>query len=205
MNITKTVLIGSVFATTALTAQVQAAQQTAPAFIKKISDGLINRLEADQAKYAKNPKHLQTIVNQQIEPYIDFAGFSRGVMGKYYRRATPAQKAEFQKTFRHSLLTAYSQYLGKYDNQTYKIKPFKAGKDPKKAVVSMDLKMGSGEVIPISYQLVDNGKAWKIRNVKAAGIDIGLTFRKQFQTAMGQNKNNMDKAIKNFLPKAKKP
>lgn len=205
MNIIKTSIYSSVIAVSAMSGYANAAQETAPAFVKRISDDLVKRLVADKAKYKKDPKVLYLIVKENIEPHVDFAGFSRGVMGRYYRRATPEQRVTFQKTFRNSLLRAYSKYLGTYDNQSYTLRPFRAGKNPKKAVVTMDFKTGSGEVVPISYQLVDTGKNWKVRNVKVAGIDIGLTFRKQFSTAVRDNRNDMNAAIKNFLPKAEKP
>lgn len=187
--------------TIVLAAPAQAATQTAPEFVKIISDKLISRLVQDKAAYKKDPRVLVKVVEQNIEPYVDFAGFSKGVMGKYYRRATPQQKASFEQTFRRSLINSYAKYLGEYDNQSYSIRPFVAGSDPKKAIVTMDFKTGDGQSVPISYQLVDYGQ-WKVRNVKVAGIDIGLTFRKQFANAVEANKNNLGLAIKNFIPKA---
>lgn len=198
----KTALATAIVAISA-SSYVQAAQETAPEFVKKISDDLVERLVKDRAAYKKDPKVLYTIVRENIEPHVDFAGFSRGVMGRYYRRASDTQKATFEKTFRNSLLRAYSKYLGEYDNQSYTIRPFKAGKDPKKAIVTMDFKTSS-QTVPISYQMIDTGKSWKIRNVKVAGIDIGLTFRKQFASSVEANRNNLDKAIVNFIPKANK-
>lgn len=197
----KTGIYSAIAVSAIMSSGTYAAQETAPEFVKHISDDLVKRLVADKAKYKKDPKVLYTIVKENIEPHVDFQGFSRGVMGRYYRRATPVQRVTFQKTFRNSLMRAYSKYLGEYDNQSYTIRPFKAGKNPKKAIVTMDFKT-SGQTVPISYQMIDTGKAWKIRNVKVAGIDIGLTFRKQFASSVEANRNNLDKAIVNFIPKA---
>lgn len=199
-SFTKTTVTAAILAVS-MSSHVHAAQETAPEFVKRISDNLVDRLVKDRKAYQKNPKVLYSIVQQNIEPHVDFTGFSRGVMGRYYRQASPTQRTKFQKTFRNSLLRAYSKYLGEYDNQSYSIRPFKAGKDPKKAIVTMDFKT-SGQTVPISYQMIDTGKAWKIRNVKVAGIDIGLTFRKQFASSVEANRNNLDKAIVNFIPKA---
>lgn len=198
-----TLLAGILMSTVGYASHANATTETAPEFVKRISNELVDRLVKDKAKYQKDPSVLQDIVKENIEPYVDFKGFSRGVMGRYYRRATPTQKVTFEKTFRNSLLSAYSKYLGTYNNQSYSIRPFKPGKNPKKAVVTMDFKSDGGKVVPISYQMVDNGKKWQIRNVKVAGIDIGLTFRKQFANSVEQNRNNLDMAIKNFIPKKK--
>ena len=179
-----------------------AAVEPAPVFVKRISDALITRLVNERGSYKKNPAVLNDIVQQNIEPYIDFDGFSRGVMGPFYRQATPQQRTAFAQTFKQSLIRTYSKGLASYDNESYTIRPFVEGKDPSKAVVNMDFKTDTGTIVPVAYQLIQSGDTWKLRNLQLNGIDIGLTFRNQFATAVQTNKNNLDLAIKNFIPSA---
>jgi phospholipid transport system substrate-binding protein len=179
-----------------------AAVEPAPVFVKRISDALISRLVSERSQYKKNPALLNQIVKDNIEPYTDFDGFARGVMGPYYRQASPAQRSAFAQTFRLSLIKTYAKGLAAYDNQSYTIRPFVPGKDPSKAVVNMDFKTDTGTTVPVAYQLIQTGESWKVRNLQLNGIDIGLTFRNQFSTSVQANKNNLDLAIKNFLPSA---
>lgn len=179
-----------------------AAVEPAPVFVKRISDALITRLVKDRSTYKKNPAVLTQIVQDNIEPYIDFNGFARGVMGPYYRQANPQQRISFAQTFRESLIRTYAKGLAAYDNESYTIRPFIAGKDPSKAVVNMDFKTDTGTIVPVAYQLIQSGDSWKVRNLQLNGIDIGLTFRNQFATAVQTNKNSLDLAIKNFIPSA---
>ena len=178
-----------------------AAIEPAPVFVKRISDKLVDRLVKERANYQKNPAVLNTIVKENIEPYVDFNGFARGVMGQYYRQATPAQRTSFTNTFRQSLMRTYAKGLSAYNNESYSIRPFTAGRDPSKAVVSMDFKTNSGN-IPVTYQLIQSGDSWKVRNVSLNGIDIGLTFRNQFSSTVQNNKGNLDNAIASFTPSA---
>lgn len=178
-----------------------AAIEPAPVFVKRISDKLVDRLVKERASYQKNPAVLNTIVKENIEPYVDFNGFARGVMGQYYRQATPAQRTSFTNTFRQSLMRTYAKGLSAYNNESYSIRPFTAGRDPSKAVVSMDFKTNSGN-IPVTYQLIQSGDSWKVRNVSLNGIDIGLTFRNQFSSTVQNNKGNLDNAIASFTPSA---
>jgi hypothetical protein len=88
-----------------------AAVEPAPVFVKRISDALIARLVSDRGIYKKNPAALNQIVQQNIEPYIDFDGFARGVMGPYYRQASPERldKVLFelmQKVLLHTTMKA---------------------------------------------------------------------------------------------------
>ncbi len=179
-----------------------AATEPAPVFVKRVGDALVARLKAERANIKKNPALLNAIVQQNIEPYVDFEGFARGVMGPYYRQANAQQRAAFTRTFRDSLIRTYAKGLASFDNESYSLRPFVPGKDPSKAVVTMDFKTESGSVIPVTYQLVDVRNSWKVRNVQLNGIDIGLTFRNQFASTVQANKNNLDAAIRSFIPTA---
>lgn len=196
-----TTLSASMLAAMVASTSVQAAPEPAPVFVKRISDTLVDRLVKERANYQKNPAVLNTIVKENIEPYVDFEGFARGVMGQYYRQATPAQRTTFTQTFRQSLIRTYAKGLAAYNNESYSIRPFTPGRDPSKAVVSMDFKTSNG-TIPVTYQLIQSGESWKLRNVSLNGIDIGLTFRNQFSSTVQSNKGNLDNAIKNFTPSA---
>jgi phospholipid transport system substrate-binding protein len=196
-----TALSVSMLATMIASTSVQAAPEPAPVFVKRISDTLVDRLVKERASYQKNPAVLNTIVKENVEPHVDFEGFARGVMGQYYRQATPAQRTTFTQTFRQSLIRTYAKGLAAYNNESYTIRPFTPGRDPSKAVVSMDFKTSNG-TIPVTYQLIQSGDSWKVRNVSLNGIDIGLTFRNQFSSTVQSNKGNLDSAIKNFTPSA---
>ncbi|PTQ89908.1 MlaC/ttg2D family ABC transporter substrate-binding protein [Agitococcus lubricus] len=200
--------IQRVFAFLAMVSVMLAAQLTYAAenpkdFVQRISTDLTTRLVKDRAAYKKDPDLLLTIIKENIEPYVDFNGFAKGVMGQFYRQATDKQRADFTETFKKSLIRTYANGLGAYENQKFNVKPFTAGDDPKKAQVDMDIQTGSGTVIPVSYQLVlDSQGQWKVRNVILDGINLGLTFRNQFASTVESNRGNLDKAIANFVPSA---
>lgn len=180
---------------------VYAAPEPAPVFVKRVSDALVERLVKEKASYQKNPAVLNAIVKDNIEPYVDFDGFARGVMGQYYRQATDVQRNNFTQTFHQSLIRTYAKGLAAYNNQSYTVRPFNQGRDPSKAVVSMDFKTDKG-TIPVTYQLIQSGESWKVRNISLNGIDIGLTFRNQFASTVQNSRGNLDDAIKNFAPSA---
>ena len=181
---------------------VMAAVEPAPVFVKRISDALIDRLVKDRAAYQKNPVVMTAIVQENIEPHVDFDGFARGVMGRYYRQATPVQRAAFEKTFRDSLIRTYARGLSAFNNESYTLRPFTASNDPSRATVAMDFKTDKGMMIPINYQLIQNGNSWKVRNVQLNGIDIGLTFRNQFASTVSSSRGDLDAAIRSFVPTA---
>lgn len=192
-SILSTMVVGTVFA---------APSEAPPAFIKKVADGLIERLKADNAKLQNNPALVKAIVRQNLDPYIDSQSFTRIVMGTYATNqySTAAQRAQFEKNFRETLIENYGSAFSKFSNQTYSVRPYKAS-NSKNPVVTIDFN-NKGEKIPVAFQLVDKGSQWKIRNINVSGIDLGLQFRNQFAATVKRNGGNIDKAIANFKPDA---
>lgn len=192
-SILLTMVAGTVFA---------APSEAPPAFIKKVADGLIERLKADNAKLQNNPALVKAIVRQNLDPYIDSQSFTRIVMGTYATNqySTAAQRAQFEKNFRETLIENYGSAFSKFSNQTYSVRPYKAS-NSKNPVVTIDFN-NKGEKIPVAFQLVDKGSQWKIRNINVSGIDLGLQFRNQFAATVKRNGGNIDKAIANFKPDA---
>ena len=192
-GILSTMVAGTVFA---------APSEAPPAFIKKVADGLIERLKADNAKLQNNPALVKAIVRQNLDPYIDSQSFTRIVMGTYATNqySTAAQRAQFEKNFRETLIENYGSAFSKFSNQTYSVRPYKAS-NSKNPVVTIDFN-NKGEKIPVAFQLVDKGSQWKIRNINVSGIDLGLQFRNQFAATVKRNGGNIDKAIANFKPDA---
>lgn len=185
-----------------LMAQVSHAAENPKDFVQRISTELTTRLVKERAAYQKDPQLLLSIVQQNIEPYVDFDNFAKGVMGQFYRQATDKQRADFTVQFKQSLIRTYANGLGAYENQKFTVKPYVAGEDPKKAQVDMEIQSSNG-VIPVTYQMVLNAQGqWKVRNLILNGINLGLTFRNQFASTVEGNRGNLDKAIANFVPSA---
>jgi len=193
VSVLSTMLAGTAFAAPA---------EAPPAFVKKVADSLIARLNADHAKLQNNPALVKTIVRQNLDPYVDAQAFTRIVMGTYATNqySSAAQRAQFEKNFRETLIENYGTAFAKFSNQSYTMRPYKAT-NSKNPVVTIDF-LHNGEKIPVSFQLADKGSQWKIRNINVSGIDLGLQFRNQFAANVKRNGGNIDKAIATFKPDA---
>ncbi|WP_180069716.1 ABC transporter substrate-binding protein [Acinetobacter sp. YH16038] len=201
-TLVKQTLAASILSTMVACTVFAAPSEAPPAFIKRVADNLIDRLKTDHAKLQNNPALVKTIVRQNLDPYIDSQSFTRIVMGTYATNqySTAAQRAQFEKNFRETLIENYGTAFSKFSNQTYSVRPYKAT-NSKNPVVTIDFN-NKGEKIPVAFQLVDKGSQWKIRNINVSGINLGLQFRNQFAATVKRNGGNLDKAIANFKPDA---
>lgn len=196
----KQTLAASILSTMIAGTAMAAPAEAPPDFIKRVADGLISSLKDDHTKLQNNPAAVKAIVRQKLDPHIDSQAFTRTVMGTYAQSSSPAQRAQFEKNFRETLIENYGSAFAKYSNQTYSIRPYRKT-ESKNPVVTIDF-INKGEKIPVAFQLADKGSQWKIRNINVSGIDLGLQFRNQFAATVKRNGNNLDKAIANFKPDA---
>jgi phospholipid transport system substrate-binding protein len=167
--------------------------------VKSVTDELLARLIVVQPLYESDQEKYFQEIDLSLAPFVDFGGFSRGVMAKYYRRASDEQKSQFVVTFRTALIRTYSKALAEFDNeQIIVLEDDKPQKDPNKARVSLEVHAKDGAIYLIEYSLVWMDEKWKLRNIVIEGINIGLQFRSQFSASMQEHKNDMDSVIQNW-------
>ncbi len=160
---------------------------------------LLARLKEVQPLYESDPETFFAEVEKALDPHLDFEGFAKGVMAKYYRDATPEQVDRFQEKFRHSLIRTYAKALMEFDNQqVIVLDPGPQPADEDKVMVGLEVHGLSGAIYEIQYQMVKVGDGWLLRNVTISGINIGLQFRTQFAALIQRYKKNIDLVIENW-------
>lgn len=203
MAASKKVLLATSVASVLMSSVTFAAPSEAPpAFVKRISDQLIAQLKQNKAQL-NNPTVVNRIVAQNIEPHVDTQTFTRLVMGQYYsnQHTTAAQRGQFSKNFRDSIIRTYAKGLAKYSNEGYSIRPYK-NTNSSTPVVMIDYRSANGSKIPMAFQLNSVNDQWKIRNINVNGIDLAATFRDQFKSTVQSNGGDVAKAINSFKPNA---
>ena len=195
-NISRLFLLWSllVFASGGL-ASVKSAHQA----VQEATDQLLAKLVQIQPLYSADPEKFFAEVGLTLSPFIDFSGFSKGVMAKYYRRATDAQIARFESVFRQGLIRTYAKALVEFDNQRVEfVDTTAAESEPDRASIDLQIYGQQGAVYRVNYNLVLIGNDWKLRNVTIEGVNVGLQFRSQFAAYMDKYSNNIDEVISHW-------
>lgn len=188
-------------ALTAPAAVVAAPESNPRVVVQTAVDNLVARIVKDKKNLQKNPAALNQLVEQNIAPFVDIPGIARGVMGQYFRQATPAQRDRFLGVFKQSMVRTYANGLVAYDNEKILVKPYKPGDDSNRAQVDVEVTLDSGSVVPVTFQMVRDGQGnWRARNLLVNGLNLGLTFRKRFAEVVEQSGGNLDKAITAWSP-----
>jgi len=167
---------------------------------------ITERLKKDQQALKKNPAALERLIEEGIEPFVDVPGIARGVMGRFFRQATPEQRDRFVTVFRNSMIRTYANGLGSYNNQKIVVKPYRPGDDPSRAQVDVDVTLDGGQVVPVVFQMVKNSQGeWKARNILVNGLNLGLAFRQRFAQTVEQNRGSIERAINAWSPEGIDP
>ena len=153
--------------------------------------------ETDRETYEQKIKDI-------FEPMIDFRRVAASVMGKkYYLLATKEQRAQFVEIFKDSLLDTYAETLAQWGNSTIstQFQDDFSYKELKTVEVKQTLDTGSSKY-PISYKLRKDKEGWKIINIIINGVNLGLTFRNQFQALAISNNEKIESTIDNWVSDA---
>ena len=177
-------------------AVVQAAEGPRALIAERV-DTLTERIENNRQKLEKNKQFAREMVREQIGELVDFKRITRLVMAEHFSDASREQKYRFLETFRESLINTYASGVTMYEGQTIRVLPAEEG-DVKEdsATVRMEIRTREGEVIPIRYSLFRNSEdEWKVQNVIVNGLNLGKTFRSQFDQAVRKHEGDIDKVI----------
>ncbi|MBR7887974.1 ABC transporter substrate-binding protein [Marinomonas sp. A79] len=163
--------------------------------VVKIVDAFRTDIVADKAVLANDPALLEKRVDNILAKVVDFDDFSKKVMGKYYRRATPEQRLRFANVTKDTLLKTYGSSLLELDPDRINVLPLGPQGRGRETKVDVDFEMEAGGLLNISFYMESEESGWMLSNVVINNINFGLTFRKQFGVMMEQNRNDIESAI----------
>ncbi len=148
--------------------------------VAKTTDKITSALRAEQDKIKASPKRLYEIVDEVVLPHFDFERMSRWALGKYWRKATKKERAQFIQEFRVLLVRTYAKALNDNYDQKIDMLPVRMRKGGKEATVRTEVQQPAGFPIPIDYKMYIKGDAWKVYDVSVDAISLVANYRTSF-------------------------
>ena len=172
-------------------------------FIDENAQKMVRVLTEDSSLFETDRTLYEDKIKEIFEPMIDFRRVAASVMGKkYYLLATKEERAEFVLIFRDSLLDTYAETLAQWGDSTITTEFPKNKEELSKNVeVKQTLDTGTSKY-PISYKLRKSKDGWKIVNIIINGVNLGLTFRNQFQALAVSHNENISDTLRNWVSDA---
>ena len=176
-------------------------------FIDSNAQKMVIALKENKSLFFEDRQTYEQKIKEIFEPMIDFRRVAATVMGKkYYLASSKEQRAEFVVIFKDSLLDTYAETLAQWENQTITtIFPQNMEiqtNNLKNIEVQQTLNTGSSKY-PISYKLRKNkDNSWSIVNIIVNGVNLGLTFRNQFQALAIKNNGDIESTLNEWVSDA---
>nr|WP_235042008.1 ABC transporter substrate-binding protein [Halomonas profundi] len=181
--------------------QALAQSQSPEDMIRDNISSLMGDLDGREDYYANNLNELEALVDSSLDQVADFRYIGASVMGNYFRNASPEQRSRFADVFRQTLIDTYTRGLVTFDYDELRVLDAQqAQRYDDQASVAMEVVANNGQVYPVSYSLRLSDGEWRVVNVIVNGINLGLTFRNQFDQAMRDNNRDYDAVINGWSP-----
>lgn len=131
-----------------------------------------------------------------LDPVIAFDYIARGVMGTYAKQVTAEQVAQFAKSFKLGLVNTYGNGMSSFSDLAIAVLPPKTPLGDERRTVVVQEISGGASTNQVSYSMAKNKQGqWKMINVTLNGINLGQTFRGQFDAEVKRNEGDVMKTI----------
>ncbi len=179
---------------------LHAAAPAPDAFIRQLSDEVINTATTDKAIQNADVAKIRALVEAKVMPHVNFERMTAMAVGPQWRSATPDQHKRMLEEFETLLINTYAGALTQIKDQTVEVKPMRGGSDPNEALVR-SLVRGHGDPVQLDYRLERDGDKWRIYNVNVGGFWLAEAYKGQFAKDLAEG--GLDGLIKRLAEKNK--
>ena len=122
---------------------------------------------------------------------FDMQTIGRFALGRYWKAATPAQQAEYQKLFKTMIVKIYSRRFKEYNGQKLEILSARADGDSD-VIVSSAIVPPNGQQVKVDWRVRSNGGGYKIVDILVEGVSMALTQRSDFASVIQRGGGSVD-------------
>ena len=169
------------------------AAQAPQELVQQTAEQMLSKLRSERQTIDQHPGRIYDLVNEIVLPHFDFERMSSWVLGKYWRKATPAQREQFEQQFRTLLVRTYAKSLSSYRDNKISYLPMRPSSQQDEVTVRTEVDQPGGFPIPIDYSLYLKGDEWKVYDVTIDGVSLVTNYRTTFANQI--RRDGLDKLI----------
>ena len=167
--------------------QASFADEGATAVVTSVNHNILQALRSNKDRYAANPEQLYTLVQRDLVPFIDFSSFSKLILAKHWKTASPAQRQHFIRAFQGMLMRTYTKSLLEFTNSTLTITREVPGTKAGYSKVYGEFSGGAGHAKSrVIFEMKQSGGGWKAYNITVNNFSLVKNFRTSFGREINQ-------------------
>lgn len=154
--------------------------------LQQVANKMVTQLESNKSNLG-NMSVIRRIVNHVLIPNVDLDRMSSSVVGQYWRTASAAQRAQFEKEFSYLVTTTYASALSSYDGDQVHFQPLREDFATNQTMrVSSLIVRKNGQRIPITYDVSRHGDQWQVYDFSIEHVSMVQSYRSQFANVLAQ-------------------
>ena len=171
-------------------------------FIDSNAQYFLTIIKTEGSDYETNPDQFKNKLKNIWEPMVDVRLVSRLILSKAYSSASEDQVLRFQERTKKLLLDTYVTTLLEFkDYDLSTDQEIKVNKKNKTYEVNVRFSSNTSYSFSTKFTVYKNKAGeYKIVNIIIDGINLGLTFRNQFQGVLRKSNFDLDEAINSWQP-----
>ena len=152
--------------------------------VQHATNEVISMLRTQGEELRKGPDKIYRLVHDYILPHFDFDKMSHFVLGNVWKDAAEQQKADFQREFKHLLVTTYTSALAEYstDGEIVYSKVMRSAKNENIAIVPTEIHQKGSAPVKVAYRMYRTDGVWRIYDVGISGISLLTNYRASFSS-----------------------
>jgi phospholipid transport system substrate-binding protein len=162
-------------------AQAGAAAVDAQKFIGNLAEATIGSLTDSGLSEAERETRFRSLLESQF----DMPGISKFVLARYWRVASDAERADFQRLFEDLLVQAYAKKFTEYAGEHFQVAGFQANNDYSITVNSL-VNRPNGDVVRLDWRVAAAG-GLKISDLIVDGVSLRTTYRSDMASVIQNN------------------
>ena len=189
---------------------------SARAVLEDLTAQVLAVIDAARAYVDEDPQRYYDAVHEVLDPFVDYRGFARGIMGEYatgarYRSLDQAGRAalreqldRFSETIRIGLIRTYSKGLLAFGGSRVELDDSDGGgAGARRAALRQLIYSDAAQPYVMIYQMArDKQGVWRLRNLVVENINLGQIYRSQFEAAARRFNGDLDAVIDNWSTQA---
>ena len=152
------------------------------AFLQAFSDRAIAMLADDSLSKEQRAREFRSLLRSGF----DMERIGRAVLGRYWRSATPEQRAEFLQLLEEFVVLFYADRLSDYSGETLRTGKARVRGD-RDALVRSRVLSPDRPAVAVDWRLRRTAEGWRIIDVMIEGVSMTITHRSEFAAVISNS------------------
>jgi len=122
------------------------------------------------------------------------------VLGRYWQKASDAERQSFSAVLRDFLVRIYSRRFTDYDGPSFRVVGQRAESATSALVYSEIGQSASGQPVKVEWSVVDSDR-YRVIDMSVAGVSMVLAQREEFMSALERNGGDLSGLVRQLQAK----